>query len=114
MIANLMPNLSAEDAARFYDSGKLKEEFGKIYVSLNHGIFLCHNCARLHQINYGVEVSFVKSIVDYMTVNERSTAGQTQSGAPRKRKLKYQRWTYTQLRVLIISGGNRAFREYME
>ena len=28
--------------------------------------------------------------------------------------LKLSKWTYTQLRVLIISGGNRAFREYMD
>jgi uridylate kinase len=28
--------------------------------------------------------------------------------------LKLSKWTYTQLRVLIVSGGNKAFREYME
>lgn len=27
---------------------------------------------------------------------------------------KLSKWTYSQLRVLIISGGNRAFREYMD
>lgn len=28
--------------------------------------------------------------------------------------LKLSKWTYTQLRVLIISGGNKAFRDYMD
>ena len=38
--------------------------FDQIYVSINHGIFLCHNCASIHQAHYGVEISFVKSIID--------------------------------------------------
>ena len=72
------------------------EAFKRIYVSVNHGIFLCQNCALLHQTNYGVEVSFIKPAVDLPNSGSK------------------QRWTYTQLRVLIISGGNRAFRDYME
>ena len=72
------------------------QDFARIFVSVNHGIFICENCALLHQQNYGVEVSFIKPIVDM-------PGGRTK-----------QRWTYTQLRVLIISGGNRAFRDYME
>ena len=41
-------------------------------------------------------MSFIKPIIDLPTAGTK------------------QRWTYTQLRVLIISGGNRAFRDYME
>jgi len=33
-------------------------------VSVNHGIFLCENCAMIHQDNYGVEVSYIKPIID--------------------------------------------------
>ena len=28
--------------------------------------------------------------------------------------VKLSKWTYTQLRVLIISGGNKAFRDYLD
>jgi hypothetical protein len=33
---------------------------------------------------------------------------------PNSKLLKLSMWTYTQLRVLIISGGNKAFRDYMD
>jgi hypothetical protein len=35
------------------------------YVSINHGIFICFNCAiGIHQSHYPVEVSCVKSIAE--------------------------------------------------
>jgi hypothetical protein len=79
-------------------------QFDQIYVSINHGIFLCHNCASIHQAHYGVEISFIKSI---------SEVGDTSVYQPTK-LLKLSKWTYTQLRVLIISGGNKAFQDYMD
>lgn len=38
--------------------------YDHIYVSVNHGIFLCSNCAYIHQMNYGVEISFVKKVME--------------------------------------------------
>ena len=78
--------------------------FSDIYVSINHGIFLCYNCASIHQSNYGVEISFIKRINDESKI----------IGTDGKKELKISKWTYTQLRVLIISGGNKGFADYME
>ncbi len=36
------------------------------------------------------------------------------SSAGSSRVTRFSKWTYTQLRVLIVSGGNRAFRDYMD
>lgn len=92
--------------------------FEQIFVSINHGIFLCHNCASIHQNNYGVEISFVKRLIDNRTIAESQNsiyASYDQSTNSQGNKvLKLSKWTYTQLRVLIISGGNRAFRDYMD
>ena len=74
--------------------------FSEIYVSINHGIFLCYNCASIHQSNFGVEISFVKRINDETKISTK--------------ELKVSKWTYTQLRVLIDSGGNKGFADYME
>jgi hypothetical protein len=49
-------------------------EFEEIYVSINHGIFLCGNCAYIHQSNYGVEISFVKKLMDNRVVQEGTSA----------------------------------------
>lgn len=81
-------------------------QIDQIYVSINHGIFLCHNCASIHQAHYGMEISFVKSISE---VSESSLSMYQTS-----KLLKLSKWTYTQLRVLIISGGNKAFQDYMD
>lgn len=56
-------------------------------MSINHGIFLCFNCAiGIHQSHYPVEVSCVKSIVD-------------------------DQFNNTQLKVMI-NGGNRVAYEF--
>ena len=52
--------------------------FDNVYVSINHGIFLCHNCAYIHQNHYGVEVSFIKSIIDNRTISDSSGGLQSQ------------------------------------
>jgi len=44
-----------------FDCGEKEPTF----VSVNHGIFLCYNCAIcIHQVHYPVEISFIKSIFD--------------------------------------------------
>ena len=59
------------------------------HVSMNHGIFLCANCATgIHLEHYPVEVSFIKSIKD-------------------------DEFNYLQLRVLI-NGGNKAAFDFFE
>lgn len=78
--------------------------FQNIYVSMNHCIFLCQNCASIHQNNYGVEISFVKRLVDNRKIGRDSND---------LKEFKLSKWTYTQLRVLIISGGNKGFTDYM-
>jgi len=56
---------------------------------MNHGIFLCTNCATgIHLEHYPVEVSFIKAI------NE-------------------EEFNYLQLRVLI-NGGNQAAFDFFE
>ena len=55
---------------------------------MNNGTFLCYNCGiGIHQLHYGVEVSFIKAIEG-------------------------QEWTHVQLRALINSG-NRIVKDYM-
>jgi hypothetical protein len=90
--------------------------FEQIYVSINHGIFLCFNCACIHQSNYGAEISFVKKLMDerVLTEGQSSLYASSASQAQNSKVLKLSKWTYTQLRVLIISGGNKAFRDYMD
>ena len=59
------------------------------HVSINHGIFLCINCATgLHIEHYPIEVSYIKSIAD-------------------------DSFNYLQLRVLI-NGGNQAALDFFE
>lgn len=59
------------------------------HVSMNHGIFLCTNCATgIHLEHYPVEVCFIKAI------NE-------------------DEFNYLQLRVLI-NGGNKAAFDFFE
>ena len=87
-------------------------QYDQIYVSINHGIFLCHNCASIHQAHYGVEISFVKSIIDNRNISETSSIYSKE--VQTCKLLNLSKWTYTQLRVLIISGVNKAFRDYME
>lgn len=56
---------------------------------MNNGVFVCYNCGiGIHQIHYGVEVSYIKSICD-------------------------DQWNHLQLRALINSG-NKSMREFME
>mmetsp|Transcript_15283 Transcript_15283/g.25850 ORF Transcript_15283/g.25850 Transcript_15283/m.25850 type:complete len:154 (+) Transcript_15283:357-818(+) len=89
----------------------INQQFKSIFVSVNHGTFLCHNCAAIHQTHYGSEISFIKTIVNDKVISE----GERVAGSPHQfRVIKLSRWTYTQLRVLINSGGNKAFRDYME
>ena len=59
------------------------------HVSMNHGIFLCVNCATgIHIEHYPVEVSFIKAI-------------------------KEDEFNYCQLNVLI-NGGNKAAFDFFE
>ena len=106
MFTKLLSDESTENQYCVDCGAKLQSQYDQIYVSMNHGIFLCHNCASIHQAHYGVEISFVKSISE---VNE-SSASLYQAN----KLLKLSKWTYTQLRVLIISGGNKAFLDYMD
>lgn len=67
-----------------FDCGWLGPE----YVSLNHGIYLCFNCAiGIHQKHYAVEVSCVKPI--------------------------FSTFNLVQLKVLI-NGGNKNCKEFLE
>lgn len=95
---------------------KQQNVFSNIYISINHGIFLCKNCARVHQDNYGVEVSYIKTIINPKQANKSDDTDMETSIKSNKvaNQLKLSQWTYTQLRVLIISGGNRAFVNYMD
>ena len=55
------------------------------HVSINHGIFLCANCAvGIHIEHYPVEVSYIKSIAE-------------------------DEFNYLQLRVLINGGNQNAY-----
>ena len=83
---------------------------------MNHGIFLCQNCASIHQNFYGVEVSFVKRLIDNRTINEGMSQQMIYQSSiiGQQKVLQLSKWTYTQLRVLIISGGNKAFRDHMD
>ena len=59
------------------------------HVSINHGIFLCQNCATgIHIEHYPVEISCIKSIAN-------------------------DEFNYLQLRVLI-NGGNQAAFDFFE
>ena len=59
------------------------------HVSVNHGIFLCSNCALgIHMVHYPVEVSYIKSVEE-------------------------SNFNYLQLRVLI-NGGNQAAFDFFE
>jgi hypothetical protein len=51
-----------------------------------------------------VEISFVKRLVDNRKIGRDSND---------LKEFKLSKWTYTQLRVLIISGGNKGFTDYM-
>ena len=90
--------------------------FDSIYVSINNGIFLCSNCAYIHQANYGVEISFVKKLMNDQVITESQSSiyASSANNESQNKVKKLSKWTYTQLRVLIIAGGNRAFREYMD
>lgn len=58
-------------------------------MSINHGIFLCDNCATgIHAEHYPVEVSFIKPIAN-------------------------SSFSYPQMRVLI-NGGNKAAFDFFE
>ena len=92
------------------EKGPLRVERGslsRIYVSLNHGIFLCSNCARIHQENYGVEVSFVKPVLDLQDGRLQGAEG------PDSWKSAQAKWSNMQLRVLLLTGGNEQFADYM-
>lgn len=99
------------------NSTSMTELFDQIYVSVNHGIFMCYNCARIHQTHYGVQISFVKSIIDNTKLPTCQEYFPTDPGTENDHHqfpVKLSKWTYTQLRVLLISGGNKAFRDYMD
>ena len=60
-----------------------------MHVSINHGIFLCANCATgIHKEHYPVEISCIKAISE-------------------------DEFNYLQLRVLI-NGGNKAAFDFFE
>ena len=90
------------DAKELKSAEARDKMFSRIFVSINHGVFLCHNCAQIHQAHYGAEISFIKSIADPHLTGLVTDPNQKSS------------WTFTQLRVLIISGGNLSFRDYMD
>lgn len=60
----------------------------------------------------------MKKLIDNRVVQEGASSlysSQNQANNSTSNKvLKLSQWTYTQLRVLIISGGNRAFQDYMD
>ena len=89
-----------------FDTAHLMKALEKVHVSVNHAIFLCANCARIHQENYGAEVSFIKPVLDLQIVDAESLQIESYQSA-------FEKWSYTQMRVLQIAGGNQAFRDFM-
>lgn len=56
------------------------------WASVNNGIFICYQCARIHS-SFGAQISFVKSI-------------------------KYDTWSQKQVYLMSL-GGNESLKDYL-
>ena len=79
---NIYPNL----LFLFYDIGWPNPEC----VSINNGIYICHNCASIHQSVYHLEISYIKALFEEPTCT----------------------FSFIQLRVMINGGNSRAAKFY--